>query len=72
LAADGVRALAREARKVAALAGPKVKAVRNRSRAVGRGLRAISRTLASRSGERKAEVLRLIGECGALRSRLRP
>jgi IS5 family transposase len=66
LAADGVRALAREARRVRALAGAKAKAVRDRSRAVGRRLRAISRTVARRTGERKAEVLRLTGECGQL------
>jgi IS5 family transposase len=66
LAAEGVRALAREARKVRSLAGPKAKSIRDRSRAVGRRLRAISRTLARRSGERKAEVMRLTGECGAL------
>lgn len=66
LAADGVRALAREARKMHSLAGKGTTAVRDRSRAVGRRLRAISRTLARRSGERKAEVLRLTGECGEL------
>lgn len=66
LAADGVRALAREARKVAALAGEGAGAVRDRSRAVGRRLRTMSRTLARRSGERKAEVLCLTGECGEL------
>lgn len=66
LAAEGVRSLAREARRALSLAGGEAKAVRNRSRAVGKRLRAISRTLARRSGERKAEVLRLTGECGAL------
>ncbi len=69
LAADGVRALAREARKVAALAGEGAMAVRDRSRAVGRRLRAISRTLERRSGERRSEVLRLTGECGELLAR---
>jgi IS5 family transposase len=66
LAAHGVRVLAREARRAAALAGEGAGAVRDRSRAVGRRLRAMSRTLARRSGERKAEVLRLTGECGKL------
>ena len=66
LAADGVRSLAREARRMLSLAGKETKAVRDRSRAVGRRLRAISRTLARRSGERKAEVLRLTEECGEL------
>src|SRR5215210_3108467 len=69
LAADGVRALAREARKVRALAGKGAKAVRDRSRAVGKRLRAISRTLPRRVGERKAEVMRLTGECGELLKR---
>ncbi len=66
LAADGVKALAREARKMLSLAGKETKAVRDRSRALGKRLRAMSRTLARRSGERKAEVLRLTGECGEL------
>jgi IS5 family transposase len=69
LAADGVRSLARGARKAVRLAGEGAKAVRDRSRAVGRRLRAISRTLARRSGERKEEVLRLTGECGELLGR---
>jgi IS5 family transposase len=66
LAADGVKALAREARKMLSLAGEETKAGRDRSRAVGKRLRALSRTLARRSGERKTEVLRLTGECGEL------
>lgn len=66
LAADGVKVLAREARKMLSLAGKETKAVRDRSRALGKRLRAMSRTLARRSGERKAEVLRLTGECGEL------
>jgi IS5 family transposase len=66
LAGDGVKALARKMRKMLSLAGEETKAVRDRSRAVGKRLRAMSRTLARRSGERKAEVLRLTGECGEL------
>ncbi len=69
LAADGVRALAREAGRARTLAGNKAKAVRDRSRAVGHRLRAISRTLSRRTGERKSEVLRLTGECGELLGR---
>ena len=69
LAADGVRALAREARRAATLAGSKARVVRDRSRAMGRRLRAISRTLERRGGERKAEILRLTGECGELLAR---
>ena len=68
-AADGVRAPAREARRAAALAGSKARAVRDRSRAMGRRRRAISRTLERRGGERKAEILRLTGECGELLAR---
>ena len=69
LAADGVKALAREARRVGTLAGRQASAVVDRSRALGRRLRAISRTLARRTGERKAEVTRLTAECGALLAR---
>ena len=53
LAADGVRMLARKARKLRALAGKGARAVRDRSRAVGKRLRAISRTPLDRSGKRR-------------------
>ena len=43
--------------------------MRDRSRAMGRRLRAVSRTLERRGGERKAEILRLTGECGELLAR---
>lgn len=70
LAADGVKALAREARKLKAKAehgATKLSAsVRDRSRAVGRQLREISRTLKRRTGERKAEVLELTHRAGKL------
>jgi transposase, IS5 family len=67
LAADGVRALAREGRKLAA----KIKAkrrtvVRDRSRTVGVRMRALGRTLRRRSGEAKAEVLELTKQTGTL------
>lgn len=59
LAADAVRVLARAGRRVVA-AVPKVTArVRDRSRAVGRRMRALTRTLKRRSGEAKADVQRL-------------
>jgi transposase, IS5 family len=59
LALDAVRVLARAARKVAA-AVPKVSAhVRDRSRAVGLRMRALTRTLRRRSGEAKADLRRL-------------
>jgi IS5 family transposase len=73
LACDGVRALAREARKLKARlerGTTKLSAsVRDRSRAVGRRLREISRTLKRRTGERKAEVLELTREAGELLER---
>jgi IS5 family transposase len=69
LAADGVRALARKARQLSSLAGEGARTVRDRSRALGKRLRAISRTLPYRTGKRKAEVLRLTGECGELLAR---
>jgi transposase, IS5 family len=50
LAAHGVRALAREGRKLAAKIGETKVTVRNRSRALGRRLRGISRTIRRRSG----------------------
>jgi IS5 family transposase len=47
LAADGVRALAREARKLAAKVKEKRTAVRDRSRSIGRKLRSLTRTIRS-------------------------
>ncbi len=64
LASDGVRALAREGRLLAAKVGGTQVKVRDRSRAVGKRLRAIARTLRRRTGEAKAEVLKLTGESG--------
>jgi IS5 family transposase len=64
-----VRTLAREGRKLAKLIGSKTERVRDRSRAMGRTLRAISRTIRRRTGEAKHEVLRLTGETGALLER---
>ncbi len=66
LAADGVRALAREGRKLAVKVGEKRTAVRDRSRAMGRKLRALTRTLRRRSGEAKSEVLALTEQTGQL------
>lgn len=66
LAADGVRVLARQGKRLQAkLGGTKVK-VQDRSRAVGRRLRTITRTLRRRTGEAKAEVLELTGQTGRL------
>jgi transposase, IS5 family len=66
LAADGVRALAREGRKLAAKIGEKRTAVRDRSRAIGRRLRGITRTTRHRSGQAKEEVLKLTKQTGQL------
>jgi transposase, IS5 family len=66
LAAHGVRALAREGRKLAALVKERTRRVRDRSRAMGRTLRAVTRTIRRRSGEAKAEVLRQTEQTGKL------
>lgn len=65
LAGHGVRALARQARKTMLLVKEKM-GVRDRSRAMGRTLRAISRTIRRRSGEAKSEVLELTAKTGRL------
>ncbi len=69
LASAGVRTLAREGRKFAKLIGEQRRRVRDRSRSLGRKLRAISRTIRRRSGEAKAEVLKLTAETGELLER---
>jgi transposase, IS5 family len=66
LASSGVRVLAREGRKLAALLKEKKARVRDRSRAMGRKLRAITRTIRRRSGEAKQEVLTLTEQTGEL------
>jgi IS5 family transposase len=69
LASHGVRALAREGRKLAARIGRPGARVRDRSRAMGRRLRAISRTIRRRTGEAKAEVVALTEQTGRLLER---
>ena len=69
LAAHGVRALAREGRKLAAMVSESKLRVRDRSRAMGRRLRGITRTLRARSGQAKAEVLKLTAQTGELLER---
>ena len=69
LASHGVKALAREGRKLAKRIGETKRRVRDRSRSMGRKLRAISRTIRRRSGEAKAEVLKLTVETGELLER---
>jgi transposase, IS5 family len=69
LASAGVRSLARDGRKLVKLVGEKTARVRDRSRAMGRKLRAISRTIRRRSGGAKSEVLALTKETGELLER---
>jgi IS5 family transposase len=66
LAADGVRALAREGRKLAVKVSEKRTAVRDRSRSMGRKLRTLMRTIRKRTGEAKREVLVLTEQAGEL------
>jgi IS5 family transposase len=66
LAGHGVRALAREGRKLAALVKEQKRRVRDRSRSMGRTLRAVTRTIRRRSGEAKSEVLKLTAKTGEL------
>jgi transposase, IS5 family len=65
LAADATRVLAREAARSDGKVGGGPR-VRDRSRAVRQRLREVSRTLPTRTGQRKALVLRLTGEAGEL------
>jgi IS5 family transposase len=64
LALAGTRALAREGRKLAGLVKEATVRVRDRSRSVGRTVRAISRTLSRRTGEAKAQVIELNSRAG--------
>ena len=69
LALDSARVLAREARKLQAKVGRDAGWVRDRSRAIGRRVRAMTRTLQRRSGERKPWVLKLTEQTGELLAR---
>jgi IS5 family transposase len=66
LALDSARVLAREARKLLAKVGGDAGHVRDRSRAIGRRVRAMSRTLGRRTGERKQQVLEFTAQAGKL------
>jgi transposase, IS5 family len=66
LASDGVRTLAREGKRLSAKLGETTARVQDRSRAVGRRLRGIARSLRRRTGGAKAEVLELTGQTGKL------
>jgi IS5 family transposase len=68
LALQGARTLAREGRKLSKLIGGNVR-VRDRSRSIGKAVRAISRTLARRTGEAKAQVMALNEQAGRLIAR---
>jgi IS5 family transposase len=69
LASHGVKVLAREGRKLAKLLGERKARVRDRSRQVGRKLRALTRTIRRRTGEAKREVLALTEQTGELLER---
>ena len=69
LASVGVRALAREGRRLARLVGERKARVRDRSRAMGQKMRGIARTVRRRSGEAKSEVLDLTKQTGELLER---
>jgi len=69
LASHGVKALSREGRKLAKQIGETQRRVRDRSPSMGHKLRAISRTIRRRSGEAKAEVLKLTEQTGQLLTR---
>ncbi len=69
LASHGVKALAREGRKLATVVKERQARVRDRSRSMGRKLRALTRTIRRRSGEAKAEVLQLTEQTGQLLER---
>ena len=66
LAEDATRALARATAAAGTLVGQDGPRVRDRSRAVGRRLRTLNRTLAARTGQGKPTALRLTGEAGQL------
>jgi IS5 family transposase len=68
LALQGARALAREGRKLSRLIGGKVR-VRDRSRSIGKTVRAISKTLARRIGEATAQVMKQNEQAGRLIAR---
>jgi transposase, IS5 family len=68
LALQGARALAREGNKLRQIIGAGVR-VRDRSRSIGKTVRAISRTLARRTGEAKAQVMALNEQAGRLIAR---
>ena len=69
LALQGARTLAREGRKLSRMIGATTGRVRDRSRSIGKTVRAISKTLARRTGEAKAAVMALNQQAGQLIAR---
>ena len=69
LAWQGVRALAREGRKLAGRVPGQTRRVVDRSRQLGRLVRAISRTLARRTGQRRDAVMELNAQAGRILAR---
>jgi transposase, IS5 family len=69
LAWQGARALAREGRKLAGRLRGQTRRVVDRSRQLGRLVRAISRTLARRTGQRRDEVMELNTQAGRILAR---
>jgi transposase, IS5 family len=65
LALQGARALTREGRNLKQMVGTKLR-VGDRSRSIGKAVRAISKTLARRTGEAKAQVMALNEQAGRL------
>jgi hypothetical protein len=65
LALQGARALAREGAKLARMVRGASARVRDRSRSVGKTVRAISKTLARRTGQAKQQVIELNARAGA-------
>jgi transposase, IS5 family len=68
LALQGARALPRAGRKLQQLIGATTR-VRDRSRSIGKAVRAISKTLARRTGKAKAQVMELNEQAGRLINR---
>jgi IS5 family transposase len=69
LALQGARALAREGRKLVGRLRTQVTRVVDRSRSISRTVRAISRTLARRTGKRVEEVIALNAKAGQAMAR---
>jgi IS5 family transposase len=69
LAWPGARVLARQGRKLAARLGGSTRRVVDRSRRIGKLVRAISRTLVRRTGQRRQDVMELTTKAGRVLAR---